>query len=209
MKVFCLAILIALSVVGVSEASLAYAFRFSPSAPVGVGPQEVSIYLDEVATGEATKLDVYGLATANFAVQLSNPLAFTGATTGFVDDPVFGLTSASVDLTTAGIVSFAQNTFDVPSLANGTLGTSTFPNIASILLGKVKFDLSLADSGTLTTVNIAANDFLLGDLSSVNSIASATFNITAVPEPTSMVFAGILGVSGLLTYRRRRQKKKA
>jgi hypothetical protein len=200
-----LAFFLMTSMAGVSRADLVYTFRFSPTTGfVAPGTQTIAIFLDETATApDVTNLATLGMGTANFSVSSTTaPVVFTSATTGFVDDA--SLTFGFTDLTVPGVVTFNQTTLTTASLVQGTLGTGD-ATIASIQLGTFTFDLLEGQTTTLSTLAIGPADFALNDGTIISTIGSASYTITAVPEPTSLALVGMVGVGSLVARYRRRK----
>jgi hypothetical protein len=207
---YLVAIAIVVSLSGVSRAGLTYQFVYSPSASqVNAGPQSIDLFLQQTgdASGETTLhlVDVGGqpggLSTANFTLfSNGNPVSFTSATTGFVDDSL--LTFASADLTTAGQVLFSQTSLDpIPTFANGLLGFSVSDTVSRIKIGSVNFNLAF---GETTTLSIGSTDFALGNGFNTFSITDPTLTLTAVPEPGAFLLMGITVAGGAAFLRRRK-----
>ncbi len=198
-------------------AGLNYSFRFEPNATdVLPGLQEIAIYLDEIADGGSTlRLSDpnFGLGTAIFDVNISGA-TFSSADAAMTDDGL--LTFASATPTNGDTtISFFQSSLVSASLANGTLGTASSLTLATIKVGTVRFNLSLGQSATLTIPTPfyeAANnasDFGYADVAGtlLEVPSGATLTITAVPEPTSIIFGSIVAAAGGVGAWKRRRRR--
>ncbi len=208
------------------HASLNYSFRFSPaSTDVNPGLQTIDIFLDESSTDPVntpTRLanSAFGLGTGNLRIQISGS-TFTAATAGMVDnssDPIPGFITSSATIESGNAeVNVQQSNFgDLPTDLNGSLGTGN-ATFATIRLATVSFNLALGQSATLTIPTPFydalnnASDFGYADLGGTlfEVPSGATLTITAVPEPTSIVFGSIVAAAGGIgVWKRRRRSMK-
>ena len=194
------------------SASADFQLRFQTTASVIGGVAQfssnsvntVSLYLDATTTTDIAALQS-GLITAN----IGDPVAFSPGVklTGVGTIEAATPNSLFDNATTGGAVdstkTLAAWTASVDYLSPAVTGSPTSFGY-SVLLGT--FDVkagNFGESGVLTLSAPILGDLTLGDLAGTNVFpGGATFNFTAVPEPSTFVLMG-MGLCGAGLWRRR------
>jgi len=198
-------LLIFIAIVAMQTSALAsYTLTWSNANSATAGQFSVDLYLNGVST---TNINDFGVQNADIRVLTS--LGTLGVPVGNVG--TMGFDSALVENPTLTTGTIAQVSFLGAGIGGGN----------SIRLGT--FTVFSADGGngslTVTGLNGSADDItvnfdLLGGVDPIGSPAffgaspSFDFTITAVPEPTSVVTASLLGLGGVWYARRKAKKKK-
>ncbi len=204
-----------------ARADIAYRLRFSPSGPLTMDAgtsTNVQIFLDETITGASTHVigstvngNLVGVMTGGIRINA------TGSGTSSITGGNYNTGDFDVGSFATGNPSTIQNAIFVnPPVVGTTVGSTV-----SVLLGNLTIlangsngdsnVFSLRDLDSTPGVDDIVLDDGFGGLNSVLDLAanmtydSLTINITAVPEPSSMVLAGIAGSAGAFCYWRRRR----
>lgn len=201
-----------------NSAQAAFVLSWSPGSGTSIagGPISVDLLLTETSTNF---IDSFGLSNVGITVSrgladvgtLATPIVSSAFSAPFFDSAVPGGADPSVTLS-------QQSLFGA-----GIGGGST------ITLGSFTINPTIDGTGTLTVAGLLGNDddiavysdgagtiLNLTDPLGINVFDTAptfsytfTGTVTAVPEPTSLVFGGVMGVSGLVSVYRRRKAKAA
>jgi len=172
--------------------------------PVGTQTADVAVYLQETGTG-ATLRNI-GLAGVGVQLLFNNPsgVASVAAAADISNNPSFEVVFTRT--VTANDATLIESTFNL----NGV--QSPVPDPLRILVGTFKITRLTSGAGTVTlraqdrpgTSDTNLNNGTVID-SQIN-FGTATLTVAGVPEPTSLVLAG-LGAAGLAAFRRRKKAK--
>ena len=204
MRIFLLALFGVIVLPGFAKAEFMLAWsQISGSSAVG-SPIVVDLILTETST---TNLNDFGLQNADILVSTSfGILGLPAGNAGFLSVAVENPSATEATITQFNFLnpgtgigggnSIVIGTFTVSSLTEG----SGFLTVS--LLNGGDDDIAVFTDNSFTELNIGNDAF---------SPLPATFGftITAVPEPTSMVLVGLVGVAGVAIRARRRIAKKA
>jgi PEP-CTERM motif len=175
----------------------------------------IQVFIHELTAGAPTLNSQGGLGSGAVRVRFNNPAGIAAVLT------TADVTPAVPPFAFAGTPQFGSGAnANTVSLADGALSTGVLPDAQGrVLLGTFVFHSNAATgSTTLAAVDPTSSAF---DTSSFNSTGgfpnidydpllvagSATLTVTGVPEPTSLVLAGLAAVG--MALRRRRSARQA
>jgi hypothetical protein len=170
----------------------------------------IQVFIHELTAGAPTLNSQGGLGSGAVRVRFNNPAGIAAVLT------TADVTPAVPPFAFAGTPQFGSGAnANTVSLADGALSTGVLPDAQGrVLLGTFVFHSNAATgSTTLAAVDPTSSAF---DTSSFNSTGgfpnidydpllvagSATLTVTGVPEPTSLVLAGLAAVGMALRRRR-------
>jgi hypothetical protein len=218
MRLF-IACIVILGLIKPLEAGFQYSFGFDqPTYIVTPGGPAVSLQLRLTETtfdGDVPRL-ANGGDNGFFQFGLNvNYGTFTGAQSVFTSFTPFGggldqpgapaidtsvANNVKLQYFTTSLSGLEVGVFGANSTATAVLGTFLFTN--PVGLGTTTLSLSDRNPALPFQDNIFADGFVIDSVATYNSS-----NITAVPEPSSMVFAVVMTAAAAFRYRRRILKK--
>lgn len=186
-----------------------FSLGFTPESSVGdtAGTLTKALFLFEDATPEESLLFNQGLHSFSVAIDFGSSTGTQPAQILSIDDFhsmfALGLESKAIVGTQARM---DANAF----LGDRLYGTLVSPNRFGVQLGQFTFNLGNDASETTfltATATGADGDWGTGDFGVVSTIAPSGIvpgvgSITAVPEPTSLAFVGLVGLGALVWHRR-------